>query len=291
MMLRLAAAGLVVALSYGVSVGPAATYSGGAPVGFAGDFDNVDGSPVVCTACHSGFALNSGEGSVEVDVPESVAPGQTVRITVTVDNQTEPDTAGSRRQGFQAVVVDASTREPLGRTTLVDAGTRFAGFGASDTVYVTHNTAGTSQTAWSFDWTAPAVGLPASVRVYVAANAANGDGEGSGDRVYATSVDVPAAGVATERPASAPAFDLSPPVPNPVVSGEARIEVEVGVPGTVEVALVDGRGRRVRRAALGAMGAGAHRLRLDVRGLAPGTYFVVADGPGGRRTQPLVVAR
>lgn len=291
-MLRLLVALAVVAATYAVAVGPAATYSGGAPTGFAGDFTDPDGSPLACTACHTAFALGSGDGGVEVEAPAVVAPGETARITVTVDNQTDAASEGSRLQGFQATVKDPATGRPVGRITLIEAGTKYAGVGApGDTVYVTHAPGGTAQTSWSFDWTAPTAGASPTVRLYVAANAANGDGESSGDHIYATTVDLATASVAAEPPASAPTFDLAAPYPNPVAGDRAAADLTLQAPGAVDVALVDGLGRRVRVIASGDFGAGRHRVEVGVDGLGPGTYFVVVDGPGGRRARPLVVGR
>lgn len=276
---------------YVLGAGPASTYSSGAPVGFAGNFQNSDGTPQVCTACHTGAALNAGGGGIEVTAPASVAPGETVQITVAVDNQTPEASSGSRRQGFQATVVDAATRDPVGQIAPLDASTKYAGFGgAGDTLYVTHTAGGTAAASWTFAWTAPA-DLSAPVRVYAAANAANGDGESSGDRIYAASADLAVAGTATAADAPVPAFDLSAPRPNPAAGGRASVDLSVGEGGRVEVALVDGLGRRVRATSAGSYGPGSHRLEVGVAGLAAGTYFVVAEGRGGRRVRPLVVGR
>lgn len=290
-MLRSAAALLVVASAYAVAVTPVQSSSGGAPTGFAGDFQN-DGVPQTCntTGCHASFDLNSGSGSVTVDAPTSVAPGETVRITVTVDNQT--DTDGTRRQGFQAIVKDPDTGEAVGRTFLTDAvNTRFAGFRAADTVYVTHTASGTAQTSWSFDWTAPTTDVPAGYRVYVAGNAANGNNASSGDRIYTATADVAAGSVADEATPEAVRFRVSAPAPNPVAGRRARLGVEMEAPGDLTVSVVDGLGRHLRTAASGPRGTGRHEVEVDVEGLAPGLYFVVADGPGGRRTQPISVAQ
>lgn len=292
-MLRFLSALTVLACAYAFAVESAESSSGGAPAGFAGDFEN-NGVPQTCanSGCHATFGLNSGSGSVSVDAPASVAPGQTVRISVSVDNQTDPATAGSRRQGFQATIKDPASGEAVGSVTLVDvANTRFAGFRAADTVYVTHTSSGTGQASWVFDWTAPAADVPAGYRVYVAGNAANGNSASSGDHIYTTTADIASGGVAAEGGPEAARFDLSAPRPHPVAGGTAHVEMHLEVGGDLGLAVVDGLGRRVRRVAAGARSAGTHRIEVDVAGLAPGLYFLVADGPGGRRTQPLAVAR
>ena len=290
-MIRPVAALAVVAAAYAFAVGPVQSSSGGAPSGFAGDFEN-NGAPQTCNnaGCHATFDLNSGSGGVTVEAPASVAPGETVRITVTVDNQTETD--GARRQGFEAIVKDPASGEAVGRVTLLDAlNTRFAGFRAADTVYVTHTGDGTARTAWSFDWTAPTAEVPAGYRVYVAGNAANGNGTPSGDRIYTTTADIAAAGVAAEPVPEAVRFELSAPSPHPVAGARAHVTVDMAAAGDLSLAVVDGLGRQVRDVASGPRGLGRHRLAVDAVGLAPGLYFLVAEGPGGRRTQPMVVAR
>lgn len=276
----IAALAVVLAVVLAPSLGQ--TRSGGAAPGFAGD--PIPGEPqaLACNACHTSFPLNSGAGGVAIDAPTAFGPGETVRVTVTVDNQTQPDGSGGRRQGFEAVVKDAATDEVVGTVALVDASnTRFA---SSREEYVTHTSGGTSQTAWAFDWTAPE--SPAGpVRIYAAGNAANGNGSSSGDRIYTATADLaPASTAATSTP-GAPAFDVGGPHPNPARGGIVRLAV-VGADG-VAARLVDGRGRVVRD--LGTSRAGA--LTVSTAGLAPGLYFVVASGPGGRRTQPLVIAR
>jgi hypothetical protein len=281
----LACAGATPFVALGVAAsGP--VYSSGAPPGFAGD-QTSGSAPVTCAACHSSFALNEGPGGVTVEAPELVAPGETVAITVTVDNQTQAD--GTRRQGFE-VAVRVPGGDHVGTLGLgTDGGTRFA---QGNAAYVTHDGADPEQTEWTFTWTAPpAEDAPASVRLYLAANAANGDGGTGGDRVFATAADVTLAGTSALGGPDARPLALGPPRPNPARAG-ATVDLRLAAPARVAVRVVDGVGRTVRHVASGRHTAGVHALAVPTDGLAPGTYFVVADGPGGRRrAQPLVVAR
>ncbi|MEM7789605.1 MAG: choice-of-anchor V domain-containing protein [Bacteroidota bacterium] len=287
-MIRLASALFVVASVYAFAVEPASSFTSGAPPGVAGDL--LDGADVrTCAICHSVPSGVDPGGSVAIDAPASVAPGETIRLTVTVDNQTEA--AGTRRQGFQAIVKDPASGEAVGSVTLVDPNTRFSGFGATDTVYVTHSAPGTSATSWTFDWTAPTADVPASYRVYAAGNAANGNGGTGGDWIYATTADIAAAGVSVEGVPEAAQFDVSAPAPNPVAGRLAHVEVEMDTAGDLSLAIVDGLGRLVRSVASGPRAEGRHRVEVEVDGLTAGLYFLVADGPGGRRTQPLAIAR
>lgn len=275
----------------GVLVGTpltALTYSGGAPAGFAGDISGSSG-PQTCAVCHATNALNSGSGSVSIQAPGSFAPGETVQITVSVDNQTTPASEGSRRQGFEAAVKDPATGEHVGTLQIVDAAdTHFA---QGNTSYVTHTSGGTAQTSWTFAWTAPASGVPTAVRIYAAGNAADGNGSSSGDHIYTATADLVLSSVTTAEPPDAVPFDLGAPMPNPFRGGRARLDLVLDEPGIVSVRLVDGLGRLVRRVAEGEWTAGAHPIVVPVEGLAPGLYFVVAEGERGARTQPLSVVR
>ena len=273
-------AGLAVAVGVPLAPSVGGANSGGALPGFAGDPVPGESRPATCAECHRSFALDSGDGGVTVDAPAAFGPGETVRITVTVDNRTAPAGGGAARQGFEAVVRDAATDALVGTVALVDAeATRFAG---SDRAYVTHTAGGTARTSWAFDWTAPPAPT-GPVRVYAAGNAANGDGGTSGDHVYTATAELAVASVATAPPPSAPTFDLSPPRPNPA-RGAARLALSGA--GWASVRLVNGRGRTVR-----AVDAPGGAVVVPTAGLAPGTYFVVADGPGGRRVRPLAVVR
>ncbi|PAP76667.1 choice-of-anchor V domain-containing protein [Rubrivirga marina] len=285
------AAGAALALSAVVVLAPtpAASKASGAVAGFAGD-PGSNGGDRACTLCHGTNALNSGEGGVTVEVDPMVEPGATVPITVTVDNQTEPASEGSRRQGFEAVVRDAETGELWGRAVLTDATvTRYAE-GDTDEAYVTHTLEGTSKSSWTFAWE-PGMERSGTARVYVAGNAADGNGTSSGDHIYTTTSDVVVGPVAAEGGPEA-AFAVGAARPNPVRRGAAaRLALSLDRPGPVAATLVDGLGRTVRQVAEAERAAGASVLAVSAAGLAPGTYFVVVDGPGGRRTQPLVVIR
>jgi hypothetical protein len=72
--------------------------------------------------------------------------------------------------------------------------------------------------------------------------------------------------------------------PNPA-QDELFLELE-GAPGTWNVSLVDGLGRRVRNAVLP---GGAGRSRLDLGGMAPGLYVVEATHPRGRLVQRVLL--
>ena len=274
----------------------AQSYPFAAPPTLSGHIAEGDGVRT-CTQCHSSFELNSGTGSVAITAPATVSPGQTVPITITVTNTTPPAEGATVRQGFLATVRDypdprpivpgAPTEPSFGTLTITDAVNTGRPTDGSDD-YVSHTSTGTSQTSWTFDWTAPATeGVVATV--YVAGNAANGEGT-DGDYIYTARTNISVMTVAGESAPDALALRLSAPSPNPV-RGQATARLTLAAPASVAVTIVDGRGRTVRTQPVVRLGAGAHTLHLATAGLAPGTYFVVAEADGVRQTQPVVVAR
>ena len=266
-------------------------FSSGAPSGRAGDV--VSGNVVqTCAQCHNSFDLNDsgGNGEVTISAPDMIVPGETISVTVAVVNNTP--TTGTREQGFSAIVKDPSTGPNgtfVGSYTIPDAaGIRLT---SGNTDYVTHTSTGTSQTSWTFQWTAPTVDVPAEVVIYAAGNAANGTGGTSGDYIYTDTHTISVAGVAAEDgPQANIGLAWASLSPNPV-RRMARAELALESPMHVEIQLVDGRGRLVRAVASGMRPEGTSSVAVDVHGVAPGTYFLVAETPMGRRTRAVSVVR
>jgi len=214
-------------------------------------------------------------------------PGETITITVALVNNT-PETTAGRRQGFLATVKNPADSLFVGSFTVPDPAT--VQLTSGNDAYVTHTTAGNGQTTWSFQWTVPSTDVPSEVVIYTAGNAANGSGLG-GDFIYTDTHTVSLAGVASEEgPRADIGVEWAPLYPNPV-RGAARAELVLDASMHVDVRLMDGRGRLVRAVASGVRSAGSSSVALDVRGLAPGTYFMVAETEAGRRTQAVSVVR
>ena len=281
----------------------ALTYPQAAPSGFNGE-TLENGVPRTCgvSGCHSSYAVNSGTGGVAIVAPATVAPGATVPITVTVTNTTPPASGSVTRQGFLASVrsyaspiSNPDTTQFVGRTSITDAVHTRRPFGETRPYYVTHSETGTQQSSWTFNWTAPAT--PMTATVYVAGNAANGGdlpdepgNNAAGDYIYTATATIAVMTVAADAAPDARALSLSAPHPNPT-RGATSARLTLASASSVAVTVVDGRGRTVRTQPTQALGAGTHVLRLTTDGLAPGTYFVVVEADGARQMQPLVVAR
>jgi uncharacterized protein (TIGR03437 family) len=167
-------------------------YAEGPDAGVAG----VPGE-ATCTSCHSGA---SGSGNVAVTFPGGLTytPGVAQHLVVTVTDSTQ------RRWGFQLTARQANNSKAMagtlnpgsdGFTQLACTQTTFQteSFGPScpDSMpmqYIEHTLPGTQSgvrnaASFQFDWTPPATDV-GNVVIYVAANAANGDNNDTGDHIY-----------------------------------------------------------------------------------------------------------
>lgn len=152
--------------------------------------------------CHTGTAVNGGPGSVRITTASAdYTPGQRQRITVTISDPNQ------RRWGFQLTARSGGDfRTQAGSFT--PGADRFTQEICSDqnfrelpgcpaaTVYryIEHTTQGArlgtaGSATFEFEWTPPANDV-GPIRLFVAANAANGDGSTSGDRIYTATAEL-----------------------------------------------------------------------------------------------------
>jgi hypothetical protein len=183
-------------------------HSTGAPAGYSGA-PNDD----TCVSCHTG-TLNSGKGSLTITFPDPSgwAAGQKYRLHVTLQ---DPSAA---RWGFELTnrkeatqIFEGAFAVPSGAPVLV----QIEKLGSQG--YATHSPGGTfqrqtAQAGWDVDWTAPAAGT-GTIRFYAAGNAANNDGNTTGDKIYTTNLAVP------EAVATPPAVSVGNTVLNQFVFG------------------------------------------------------------------------
>ncbi len=169
--------------------------SAGAPAG-------VSGAPgeSTCVTCHTGGAVNSGPGRVRIVTESSTyAPGQKNRLTVAIEDP------NARAWGFLL-----SARNDAGASAGVFASvdTFTEAFRESQRQWSTHTVAGlrrntTGNVTFQIDWTPPEASGP--VVFYVAANAANANGQPTGDRIYTATLSLRPA----EATSAAPVFSES----------------------------------------------------------------------------------
>ena len=160
-----------------------------------------------CTQCHSG-PLNPAGGRVEILLANgaSYIPGTKQRIQVKV---TDP---AQKRWGFEftARLNSDLANGQAGTLTSVDGTTQaFCDSGdptpcraSAPVQFISHSLAGTrlgtpNGVTFEFDWTAPQDGS-GPVTFYVAANAANGNNQPTGDHIYTSSVQLASSAVAAK---------------------------------------------------------------------------------------------
>ncbi len=150
------------------------SYSNGSPGGKTGSMG--DGSNT-CTDCHTGSATTQ-TGWITTDIPiEGYVAGETYTIVATGTHN------GVVKFGFELTAEDELGTK-TGTFVITEASrTKLANNDAS----VTHISGGTTPTGdlcnWTMNWTAPDP-APAAVRFNAAFNAANGNGQTSGDIIY-----------------------------------------------------------------------------------------------------------
>jgi uncharacterized protein (TIGR03437 family) len=148
--------------------------------------------------CHGGSALNSGSGTVTIILQSGPVyiPGVKQRVMVRV---ADPD---QQRWGFELTARlnsdlqngQAGDLVPIDNLTQViceDAGEKPCASGVS---FIEHTSAGTRNgtkngATFQFDWNPPASDA-GPVTLFVAGNAANGDGTSGGDHIYTSSVQL-----------------------------------------------------------------------------------------------------
>lgn len=181
----------IAVVAYASSLGPESRHTG-AP------------GETTCTECHSSSPLNSNGVNIEIGgLPATYEPGRQYPLTVTVRQ------ANRFIFGFQLTVIDANgnragTLESINNTTQLNGQT-----GAGGRQYIQHTDIGSQapvagSRTWQIRWTAPATDV-GFVRFYAAGNAANGDGDVSGDLIYAAVATVdPLGGTVTATLQSQP---------------------------------------------------------------------------------------
>jgi hypothetical protein len=152
----------------------------GAPSGYAYD-KSSNFRTCAYSGCHSGTSViaDTTIAKITSNIPSTgYIPGQTYTFTATV---TKP---GYSRFGFQA-----SPQDSLGNykgTMIVTNTTKTK---ITGTKYITHTQSGNSQSSWSWNWVAPALGS-GQVKMSGALMAANNNGSTSGDSTYKVSVTI-----------------------------------------------------------------------------------------------------
>ena len=134
-----------------------------------------------CTDCHSGTATPMSNW-ISTNVPaEGYTPGQTYSITATGTHN------GVVKFGFELTVEDSQGNKTGTLQITEPSRTKFTNSNHA----VTHTTAGNvpfgNTNTWTMNWVAPS-GIDGDIGIYAAFNAANGNGNNTGDVIYKSSI-------------------------------------------------------------------------------------------------------
>jgi hypothetical protein len=147
--------------------------SGGRDGGYSG---SPGDSSNTCTSCHSGGNFGA-TVTIQTEVP---AGGYALNTSYGI--QVDVNGSSGSKHGFQLTAERISDNSKIG--TFTDDGTdnKLVNGGT----HVTHTSTGNSKKTWNFSWKSPATDVGA-IKFYVAANAANGNGNTDGDQVVTAS--------------------------------------------------------------------------------------------------------
>ncbi len=261
----------------------ALAFSSGPPNGMTGAPGEAN-----CTSCHDSFPVNSGNGGLTIDGPSTFEPGRTYEITVTISDP------GQRRWGFEI------TPLTIGTCTITQAAHTQLSV-QNNRSYVKHTTAGTfngtmdGPISWRFNWTAP-LDAPDQVAFYAAGNAANGNGNNSGDYIYTTSFS-------SNRTTDIDDY-IQPLLPGNLALANypnpfnSSTEIRFNLPGDSKTSLeiYDITGRSVKIMEFGHLGAGLHSVQwdgTDYRGQAvsSGIYLIRLAGETESKTHRVLLLK
>lgn len=247
-----------------------------------GSPESASGSPfdgVTCakSGCHAGTA-SAQDNMVTSTIPVSgYIPGQTYTITVSISQ------AGISKFGF-SISPQNSSGAVLG--SLVISNTTETQLKNVGHQYVTHTSAGNAGSGsktWSFDWIAPAAGTGA-VPFYASVNAANGNGNTSGDQIY-TDVYTVVEDITTQIQPNMNDVDFTV-FPNPVEGNTAQVSFNANASSTSRIRIMSLNGTIVNEINHNATSNGNQRAALSLENLAKGVYFVeVQIGLGTKMTR------
>ncbi len=229
--------------------------------------------------CHGG-SPNSGSGLIEVTIKQNgspvnnYTPGETYQIAIKLDDQDMNDA------GFQITARTADNN--FKGQFMVNNNTKTVG---TNDQYVTHTSPassfeGNTQT-WEIDWEAPS-SSEGEITFYAAGNAANGNGNSSGDNIYTTSKtvqdDFSTSVGQSKRDASFKVF------PNPVRQDLNLVNLPNRQKEPLTVKILNNNGQVIQTSTITDQN---QQLQLS-QDLDKGVYFVKIFSEGGTKTQKIL---
>jgi hypothetical protein len=276
-------------LTLAIATSQAFAFSSGPP-------DHMAGNPPAFTSCQQCHGTAVGDGMLALlDLPASYEEG------VAYDLRVELQDPGQMRWGFELTVLDDVMNEQAGTLEITDAvNTQLSDNPSPDADFVKHTGTGTfagtpdGPVTWDFRWVAPAG--DADLTFYVAGNAANNNGNTSGDFIYLITAELSASTIGVELdPAPALATGLGASYPNPARFA-ASIPYHLGAAEHVTLRIMDVNGRVVRQLLDRPQAAGTYEASWDGRDAtgqraASGIYFIVLDAGEAQTLERLVITR
>lgn len=130
--------------------------------------------------CHNSYPLNSGPGEVFINGPSSYNPGEILNFTLNISQ------SGQDRWGFELCSLTDDMDQAGIINVFDDINTQTSS--SSDITYLKQTGNGTFNgqsniVEWHFEWEAPISGS-GPITFYFAGNAANGNGNRTGDYIY-----------------------------------------------------------------------------------------------------------
>jgi hypothetical protein len=234
-----------------------------------------------CTQCHGGSENSDASGSASISIagnPTEYVPGQAYNVSITTSY------TGRNKFGFALSAKSTSN---------TDVGTFFKNGNNNVQVpqkYVTHTSSGTNATntkTWTFQWTAPTTNV-GTVKIYAAGMAANNNGtDDSGDKVYTTTLSLPAS-------ISAGVDDVTEGViysvyPNPAAN-ELNIRYKVKTAGQITISLINITGQLVETLLDESLHGGEYNSQFDLSSKhEKGIYFIQVKSEEGTAIQKIVL--
>ena len=242
-----------------------------------------------CVECHDTSPLNSGPGSVMLASPDLVnwtyVPGTTYTLELTVAE------SGRGLFGMGLVALDGNGAN-AGMLNITDPNsTRIRnalvnGNNRRNVVHELNGGTGAGSKTFTFTWTAPATDI-GPVTFYYAGNAADGDGDNTGDHIYSGSEVASAGSVGLAEAASAGLVGV---FPNPA---HDRVMLNWRLPNDerVQVQLLDLQGRVLAELSEGLVRSVDQRPIGGLDRFPESTYLLAWRSATASGATPLVIAR
>ncbi|WP_343748134.1 choice-of-anchor V domain-containing protein [Fluviicola sp.] len=217
-----------------------------------------------CTSCHSG-TVQSGSGFNLVTLTSGgtavtdYQPGTTYQVNVTMSTN-------NAKNGFEIVALSPSNTA-AGTFAITDA-TNTKTISSGGKTRVTHKSAGTAATSWSFNWTAPATNI-GTITFYLATNQTNSNNSDTGDIIRTSQHPFGSqAGIAESK-------QIETSIAYQANTNSLNIQLDSKVEGPVFVNVVDLGGKSVFTENLGNVSAGESALSVRLnQELNNGIYLV-----------------